>query len=520
MLDQPKPKIMKRFITCIFYCLVFFQLAGQPICNNEDFESGTGGAITNSTAIAGWSIHKLQMPVSPLISNCAVMTHTAVSRINPTAVYLFTANSIIDTIIGSNYPIYSVFGSGPLNGGSSVNPLIPEMRGNSFLRLGDASGTSLNHHEIEKTISVTSSNALFRFAYISVVKGGSSCCDAPSVQVKFLNASQGNTLLPCPIYSVSAPVSSCANPNTPPMIPSPSTLFTMSDVFYHKWKVEAVDLSPYIGSNVTFKMLVTYCSQSCSKYAYSYLDAQCSPMEVTVNGTPFPANTNSVTFTGCSVQTATVIAPPDFSGYQWTGPGGFTSTLSTITTAAAGVYTLNILTSGTCSTITKFVNIKLVSAPSVSITTTKTVACKGDALKLVALGLTSFTWNVPGNSATLTTSPANTSTFTVSGYDVNGCFGTASITQSVVTCAEINEYTMKGGISVFPNPNQGEFIIRMTEISSAKLTLSSITGQLVHTQTLTSGENKVKSNNLAPGVYYYKVEYTGQLYATGKIHIE
>ena len=389
-------------------------------CDNEDFEVSTGGLITATAGITGWNTFKLVPPISPYVDNCSLLTSTAVTRVAPTAVYLFTTNGHIDTLIGATYPIYSVFGDGLPNGGNAFDPSLPTMYGSNFIRLGDASGTGYNHHTIEKSFLVTSTNALFRFAYISVAKTGSSCCDAPSVQVKFFNTSQGNALLGCPSYSVNAPMFGCAN-NSMPMTATTNTSFGALTTYYHKWKIQAVDLSPYIGSTIKFMMGVTYCSNGCAKYAYSYLDAQCSAMEVYVNGTPFPITTNSVNFSGCGITSATVVAPPDFSSYQWAGPAGFTSTLSTITTTASGVYTLTILTSGTCSTLTKYISIGLYPAPTVSLSTSNTQLCIGKSAKLTASGLTSYTWNAQPGIATLNITPTITTTYTVSGTDNNGC---------------------------------------------------------------------------------------------------
>jgi len=522
MMKKSLHQLLTLTITLLIFNAGYAQqdLKSMPACDNEDFETGVSGILSNSTAVQGWLAYRLTYPM-PYNANCAAMSNTLLAKNNPTNTALMSVtNGLVDSLIGSTYPIYSMFGSGVSNGGELYNPGIPEMKGNNFLRLNRAKNAAGSYEIIEKTFTITQANALFRIAYIPVLQTGVSCCEGPSFQIKFFSAASGTAALPCPSYSMAIPQSTnftCTDTSGVNAITSSTFIIA----YYHKWRIMAADLSPFIGSTITCKIGSFFCGNSgCPKYSYAYIDAQCSPMEILVNNTPFPAHTNTVTFNGCGLQTATVVAPPNFSSYQWSGPGGFTSTLSTITTSAAGIYTLNIFASGTCTSITKFVDIKMFPAPSVSIASTKTIACRGDVLKLSASGLTSYTWNVPGNTATITVSPANTSTYTVSGYDLNGCLGTASITQSVNSCAGINEYSAYGNISVFPNPNKGEFILHMNYISSAKLTLSSITGQIVHTQNVSAGENKVILNNLVNGFYYYKLEVNGKLYATGKIHIE
>ncbi len=494
------------------------QKTAVAACNNEDFETGPGGAITTSNAVSGWSIFKYS--TNGQIDNCALFTSTTVPRVNPTAAMLFMANGYIDTIIGTGYPIHSVFGSGAPNGGSAFNPSITAMYGNSFFRLGDASGTPYNHHGMEKTMMVTSSNAMFRYAYIAVVKDGFICCDAPSVRIGFLNAATGNTLLPCTTYSITSPNSICLpGVNTPSMIASTNTAAAGS--YYNVWKVVAVDLSPYIGNQVTFRVVVTYCATGCGKHGYCYLDAQCAPMEILVNNVPFPAHTNSVTFSSCSAQQATVVAPPDFSSYQWSGPSGFSSTLSTITTSTNGVYTLNILTAGTCSTITKYVNIDLLTPGSVNVSSSASVICAGKPVKLTAHGLVSYNWSVPGITQAINVTPTVTTTYTVSGYTSNGCLTSAVFTQSVSQCTGILENKDANGVLVFPNPNYGEFVIRLfAPAAGSTAEVRNSLGTLVYRQSLGQEENLIHASELAPGIYYCTVVNKEQILFRTKLEIK
>lgn len=486
-------------------------------CNNEDFESGSSsGIITNSNAISGWNIFKLSYSVT----NCAALTSTAVTKSNPVASKIYTVNALVDSIIGTGYPIYSVFGNGPSNSGTTFNPEISTMFGNSFFKLGTAAYVPTNnHHSIEKTINVTSSNCLFRFAYISVVAKGSICCSSPAVQIRFYNTTQGGVILPCPVYSVSAPTQFCTNPNTPPLLASA----TATETFYHKWKIEAIDLSPYIGNNVTFKMTASYCSNaSCPKYSYAYLDAQCGPMEILVNGTPFPAHTNTVNISACGVTNATIVAPPDFSSYQWTGPSGFTSTMSTITTSLAGTYTLNIDASGTCSAFTKYVNISLFPAPNLSLSTTNTLICKGNAATLTATGLNTYTWNSQSGPSIYTVNPANTTTYNVSGHDNNGCYASGTIIQSVSPCAGISNYSSSSdNIKIYPNPNDGSFNVFIDEVvSSASLCLINVLGQTVFCQNIRSGNNYIEAKEVSSGLYYCAIIVSDKLMTTVKLQIQ
>ena len=151
-------------------------------CNNEDFESSPVGQVTSSLGIPGWKMFKLTYP--PGVNNCNALSLGQRSSPTTSAIEVFSVSGLIDPKIGTVYPIYSVFGSGVPNAGSGFNPGISQMYGDCFVRINKTNGVALEWYTAEKTITVTATNSLFRFAYISVLKhGSSSCCDAPAVWI-------------------------------------------------------------------------------------------------------------------------------------------------------------------------------------------------------------------------------------------------------------------------------------------------------------------------------------------------
>jgi hypothetical protein len=74
--------------------------------------------------------------------------------------------------------------------------------------------------------------------------------------------------------------------------------------------------------------------------------------------------------------------------------------------------------------------------------------------------------------------------------------------------------------NLYPNPNSGEFtaIVGMDETDRAEMTVWSITGQQVHTSTLSAGSNALRLN-VAQGLYLYRVTVNGELKWTGKVSI-
>jgi hypothetical protein len=496
-------------------------------CNNEDFEAGPVGQLTSSSSVNGWSAFRMNQQNNSygypgIINNCNSLTSTAVTTSSPSSVEIISTGTTghIDPNIGASYPIFSIFGSGAVNGGTLYNPGLSTF-GDKVIRVNSTNNSVYDYRYLEKDIVVLANNSLFRVAYISVLQQGTSCCDAPAMKMIFQNASAGNTLLACPNYSAAVQTSFCPGNTASPNY-SPITLSTNSTIvlYYHPWKVEAVDLSAYIGSTIRFKAAFFSCTCG-GKLGYGYLDAQCGPMEIYVNNIPFPANSSSVTFLGCGVPSATVVAPPDFAGYQWTGPGGFTSTLSTITTSVSGVYTLNISNSGGCSTAIKYVNVGLYPAPSVSISTTNTMLCKGiQSATITASGALTYSWNVQPNTASIVvTKPQSNATYTVTGLDVNGCTVTSVFTQSVVSCLDVKTYQSFEDVAVFPNPASDELSVSFAGESGYFSVLDN-TGKIILTQALTAGTNKINTSRIAQGFYYYLLHDAGQPCQRGKLLID
>jgi gliding motility-associated-like protein len=295
----------------------------------------------------------------------------------PTECELITApaSGYIDPVITGVYPIYSVFGNTP-NNGNSVNPSIPNMLGTNFIRIN----TNINNYTIaklSKTFLVTSNNALFQFAFISVFSTGHTCCDAGAFQINLYNASAvpAPTLIACPNFSVSAPSTQCAQAGTnlPQYYNAPSgTPFVSCGgcLVYNKWKISTLDLTPYIGQNITIDVVATDCTAS-GHYGYVYFDAQCGPMTVIGNGNPFAAGTSSIVLPTCGATGASIVAPSGLGPYSWAGPGvgpPFTTpalTNQTYTTNISGNYTLTMSPPGSCQPIIRVITVSITPAPQV-----------------------------------------------------------------------------------------------------------------------------------------------------------
>jgi hypothetical protein len=158
---------------------------------------------------------------------------------------------------------------------------------------------------------------------------------------------------------------------------------------------------------------------------------------VTVNSKPIPtANSNTPV---CVGQTLNLTSSGGTS-YSWSGPNSFSSaiqnpTISSVTTAAGGVYTVTVTNANGCSaTATTSVVINTLPTPTAN---SNTPACVGQTLNLTSSGGTSYSWAGPNSFSSATQNPtiSNVTTaaagiYTVTVTNANGCSATA--TTSVV----------------------------------------------------------------------------------------
>jgi gliding motility-associated-like protein len=365
--------------------------AATPGCVNEDFELSAPAVITTSTQIAGWSItggyngsvSSSTLNPDPLLqyfpgglsgaTSCNLLGCCPVPPSHSELIDCSAPGGYVDPQIGAQYPIYSVFGSGtPNTFAAAVNPQIVngQFFGGKVLRLNDGVTGDYSIEKLSKTFSVTSSNALFQFAFISVFAPSHGCCDAGGFIIRLSNATT-NSVLPCPVFSVSAPGAQCTatvpiNYNVA-ITGAAYTSTTNANTIYNRWKINSLDLSAYIGQNITIDILTSDCIFG-GHYGKVYFDAQCGPMTVYGNGNPYDAGTN-VTVPTCGASGATICAADGLGPYSWAGPGLPASystpsmTNQCIVTNVSAQYTLYMSPEGSCAPIQRIVNSTITPAP-------------------------------------------------------------------------------------------------------------------------------------------------------------
>ena len=207
----------------------------------------------------------------------------------------------------------------------------------------------------------------------------------------------------------------------------------------------------------------------------------------------------------CKGNVATLTASGPATAYSWitsTGvPVGNSASSITVSPASSTIYSVTG-TNGSCSN-TQSLNLIVNPIPNVIAQTGKSTICRFEVSTILASGATSYSWNTGVTSPSISVTLSLTTSYTITGTDVNGCAKTVTITQFVATCIGVDELkgNSAGGITVYPNPNNGNFTVDSDV--NITLTIVNALGQTVSTVKL-SDENKKAAwiSNLPNGIYF------------------
>ena len=217
---------------------------------------------------------------------------------------------------------------------------------------------------------------------------------------------------------------------------------------------------------------------------------------ITINPSP-TISVNSGTI--CSGKSFTIIAS-GANTYTYT-PGG--PVVSPTTTASFSVSGTDLL--GCVSASPAISNIFVNPLPFVSVASTSSLLCTGQTATLTATGATSYSWNTGAATAVIVINPTITTTYSVSGTDTNGCKKVTVFTQSVSTCAGINQLGNNNFvIKVFPNPVNSKLFIDAggIEMKNTKLSVINPLGQILFESDF---KTEIDLHFLAGGIYYLKI---------------
>lgn len=349
----------------------------QPGCTNMDFESGT----TN-----GWYCSSGQSNGQP------GMKQVSIGQLPKR--HMITSS-----------------GTDPCGGFPVVAP-----GGNYSLRLCDSTNAGGFADQISQTFKVSGTNANFKYQYAVVLNDGTHSPPGQAFFKALLKDQNGDTI-PCSEFFVAVQA------GLPGFVQAPSCAVPGVGgglTYYKPWSTVNVDLSAYIGQNVTIEFTAGDCSAG-GHYGYAYVDAACSPVY-----------SNSTTV--CTGQCTTLQAPTGYASYLWS-PGGSTAQSITVCPGATTIYTLTLTGFNGCSTTHKD-TVRVNPCTTVKVSATGAGVCPGSCANLsttVTSGTAPYTynWNNGQSNATINVCPALTTTYTVTITDATAATATASVVATV-----------------------------------------------------------------------------------------
>lgn len=204
------------------------------------------------------------------------------------------------------------------------------------------------------------------------------------------------------------------------------------------------------------------------------------------------------------------------STYSWS-TGAITNSIVVMPTTTTNYTATSSNGYSTCNSV---LTITASPQPTVTASTSNSLICVGESVTLTAGGASTFTWSSGVVGANIIVSPTITSTYTVTGNNIGCSNSSVTVTQNVSPCSGINELNQNRDIKIYPNPNNGSFVLQIeNEITNGEIIVFNSVGQKVYQQEILKGVNNINSNGLEEGIYFYFIKEKNQIMKAGKIII-
>ncbi|WP_317896773.1 T9SS type A sorting domain-containing protein [Aurantibacillus circumpalustris] len=280
---------------------------------------------------------------------------------------------------------------------------------------------------------------------------------------------------------------------TKPLVCSgaPSTL-TVTGANTYSWSVGSQN------STITVNPLVSTV-YTVTGYSTLYNCPVSKTVAVSIFTPSFSVSGNTAVCQGGSV----ILSASGANSYTWAGASpsqNFTAT-PTVATMYVVSATSSSLSVNCVSSASVFVSIA--PDPTVSASASKSIVCKGEPAILSGNGASTYLWTGLTGGSTIQVTPIGIQTvYSVTGTDVNGCTGTATVLVKVSNCAGLQKFERQlNGILIYPNPSAGIFTIHSdTEIN---LRIFDGLGRVIKEIYLSASNNfELRISDLSEAVYY------------------
>jgi hypothetical protein len=229
-------------------------------------------------------------------------------------------------------------------------------------------------------------------------------------------------------------------------------------------------------------------------------------LDISVDPSPSVSITSSQ-LTICKGNSTTLLANGATS-YTW-NTSATTSSITVSPTITTSYSVTGSNTVGCSNSAITSVSVTNNSLPTISVSG-PSLSCSGQNISLASNGASTYTWQ-PGlmNGFLVSVSPTVTTVYTVTGTDANGCYNSATYTQSVSACTGINFLTSgNAAFSVYPNPFTDviSISIQSNKNTPTEIEVYSIAGKLLVHTIYDQPNINIDLSKLDSGIYFIKLK--------------
>ena len=220
------------------------------------------------------------------------------------------------------------------------------------------------------------------------------------------------------------------------------------------------------------------------------------------------ANTASITFSSSVSGTTFPWTNNNSSiGLASSGTGDIAAFTATNSGSSPVLATLAVTpAANNCNGSTQTLTITINPTPTVTITASSYSICTGNTATLTASGASSYTWTSGPVATTYTVAPTNTTQYTVTGSNAYNCTNSDTLSIKTVNCTTgiAQNAGSTAQIVVYPNPNNGSFIVTTTE-NAETIVVTDVLGNALLTVTPGSTTTSINLGAQPNGIYFVKV---------------
>ena len=248
-----------------------------------------------------------------------------------------------------------------------------------------------------------------------------------------------------------------------------------------------------------------YCAGLSSGTIYHIISANCAPVST--------INAGKDTLDDCSSGNVQLLVPSgNGNTYQWLFNGNIVGTDSSISATQQGTYFVTV-NNQTC-TSTDSIYVKFTSGINLTVANLDTLYCVYNPTVNLLPSYLGGSFSGPGTNGLIATfNPAlagiGLHTITYSYTTTTGCPFSFSKNVRIDACLNVSENKWTNTISIFPNPSEGDFYLKVFASKEKKFSMEvqDISGRIVYAETyvIDAGENQIPVQaSLSKGIYSIK----------------